>query len=437
MASINQPVQPIRTHEGGIACRTGAYQQLRRSVLACMLWEDSFYEDGQSIAQRIQGLVKQCKPYEVSELAIEARNQFKLRHIPLLLARELARAGNTGSMVSHTLFNVIQRADELAEFLAIYWKDGKQPLSGQVKKGLAKAFTKFDAYQLAKYNRDNAIKLRDVLFLCHAKPKDDAQAAMWKQLVDGTLPVPDTWEVALSGGADKKVTFERLLTEKKLGYLALLRNLRNMLGSGVSLQLMYDALINGAEHSKALPFRFVAAARACPQLEPTLDLAMTRAISGMEGALPGRTALLVDVSASMNDPLSSKSDLKRGDAAGALAALLRAVCEDVHVYKFHDSLESVPPRAGMALVDLVSPMRKGTRLGASLRQLERVGRQYDRVIVITDEQTRDSIPAPIGRGYILNVSTEKNGIGYGQWVKIDGFSEAVVQYIIEAEKDAR
>ena len=437
MASINQPVQPIRTHEGGIACRTGAYQQLRRSVLACMLWEDSFYEDGQSIAQRIQDLVKQCKPYEVSELAIEARNQFKLRHIPLLLARELARVGNTGSMVSHTLFNVIQRADELAEFLAIYWKDGKQPLSGQVKKGLAKAFTKFDAYQLAKYNRGNAIKLRDVLFLCHAKPKDDAQAALWKQLVDGTLPAPDTWEVALSGGADKKATFERLLTEKKLGYLALLRNLRNMFESGVSSQLVCDALINGAEHSKALPFRFVAAARACPQIEHTLDLAMARAIYGMEGALPGRTALLVDVSGSMDNRLSSKSDLKRGDAAGALAALLRVVCQDVHVYKFHDHLEVVPPRTGMALVDLVRPMNKGTYLGTSLRQLERVGRQYDRVIVITDEQTRDSIPAPIGRGYILNVSTEKNGIGYGQWVKIDGFSEAVVQYIIEAEKDAR
>ena len=72
------------------------------------------------------------------------------------------------------------------------------------------------------------MKLRDVLFLCHAKPKDEAQDATWKQLIGGTLPTPDTWEVALSSGADKKATWERLIAEKKLGALALLRNLRKI-----------------------------------------------------------------------------------------------------------------------------------------------------------------------------------------------------------------
>jgi hypothetical protein len=71
----------------------------------------------------------------------------------LLLVREMARHKSHRALVAETLARVIQRADELAEFVAIYWKDGRVPLSGQVKKGLAAAFPKFDEYQLAKYDR--------------------------------------------------------------------------------------------------------------------------------------------------------------------------------------------------------------------------------------------------------------------------------------------
>ena len=108
---------------------------------------------------------------------------------------------------------MIERADELVEFVALYWKEEKQPLSAGFKRGLARAFTKFDAYQLAKYDRESVVKLRDVLFLCHAKPKDEAQAALWKKLAENTLESPDTWEVALSAGKDKRENFERLLRE--------------------------------------------------------------------------------------------------------------------------------------------------------------------------------------------------------------------------------
>src|SRR5439155_1876768 len=131
----------------------------------------------------------------------EARDLMKLRHAPLLLIREMARHKTHRAPVSATLARVIQRADELGEFVAMYWKDGRVPLSGQVKKGLAGAFPKFDEYQISKYDRSGPIKLRDVLFLCHAKPRDDAQAGVWKKLIWGRLITPDTWEVALSSGA--------------------------------------------------------------------------------------------------------------------------------------------------------------------------------------------------------------------------------------------
>src|SRR5262249_46218458 len=178
------------------------------------------------------------KPEDVATLAREARDKMQLRHAPLFLVRELARQKGAGTLVAETLEQVIQRADELSEFVALYWTPRKQPLSAGVKRGLAKAFTKFDAYQLAKYNRGSVVKLRDVLFLSHAKPDNEEQAVLWKRLVENTLEPPDTWEVALSAGKDKRETWERLLGEEKLGGMAVLRNLRLMLASGVAPKLV-------------------------------------------------------------------------------------------------------------------------------------------------------------------------------------------------------
>jgi 60 kDa SS-A/Ro ribonucleoprotein len=150
--NIKKVVQPTFTHEGGRAKVVGSLLDLRRSVLATMLWEDDFYENGQTIADRIKSLIPKVKAEKVAELAIEARTKGKLRHVPLLMVREMARIPTHRHLVADTLNSVVQRPDELTEFLAIYYKEGKQPLSAQVKKGLAAAFTKFDEYQLAKYS---------------------------------------------------------------------------------------------------------------------------------------------------------------------------------------------------------------------------------------------------------------------------------------------
>lgn len=434
MARVNARAIAPKNYEGGASVPLNAHEQLRRTVLSCLLWEDGFYEDGQTVAQRIEALCAKVDPDDVAALAIEARNMHKLRHVPLYMVRTLARRkGLPLGLISATLAEVIQRPDELTEFLAIYWRDGREPLSKQVKKGLAKAFNKFDAYQLAKYNRDNAIKLRDVLFMVHAKPKDEEQAAVWMQLVEGTLPIPDTWEVALSSGEDKKAAFERLLAEKKLGYMALLRNLRSMAESGVDKKMVEDALMAGAKRSKALPFRFIAAARAVPAWEPMIDAAMMQAMEGM-AKIPGRTAILVDVSGSMADRLSSKSDLRRIDAACGLAILARGVCDDVRVFTFSSALVEVPPRHGMSLADAIikSQPNANTYLGRAVSGLNKYA-EYDRLIVITDEQSADSVGCPTGKGYMVNVAHYENGVGYGDWTRISGFSESIINYISAIE----
>lgn len=432
MAKLNvkNPVSDKLTHEGAPAKNINAYEELRRSVCSCLLWEKTFYESGVSIADRIMALIPQCTPEQVSALAIEAREKFKLRHVPLLLCRELARVGK---LEAETLERVIQRADELTEFLAIYWKDKRQPLSAQVKKGLARAFVKFSAYDLAKYNQDGAIKLRDVLFLTHAKPKDKEQEAVWKKLIDGTLESPDTWEVQLSSGKNKKETWVRLLTEKKLGALALLRNLRNMKEVNVPVGLIKESL-SEMKVERVLPYRFIAAARYAPNLEPELEQAMYKAASGLE-KLKGNTVLLIDVSMSMDSGLSDKSDLTRIDAACGLAILCREICESVEVFTFSDSLAQIPSRRGFALRDAIcqSQPHNGTYLGKAIETINKRC-EFDRLIVITDEQSHDQVPNPKHKAYMLNVASYKNGVGYkASWTHIDGFSESCVRFIQEYE----
>lgn len=430
---LNQSVPSLKTHEGGTAKHINPEQVLRRSVMSCMLWESSFYESGEDIATRIASLVAKVDPWVVANIAIEAREEMKLRHVPLLIVREMARLPEHKKLVANILYRVIQRPDELSEFLSLYWKDGKTPISAQVKKGLAKAFTKFNEYSLAKYNRDKAIKLRDVLFLCHAKPLNPEQEATWKRLAEKTMQTPDTWEVALSAGGDKKESWTRLLNEKKLGALALLRNLRNMTEASVDKSLIRSS-IKEMNAERVLPYRFIAAAKHAPDLEPELESAMFKCLEDFP-RMHGSTYLLVDVSGSMDSSISSKSDLQRLDAACGLAMLLREVCPDLMVRTFSEELFLVPPRRGFALRDAIvtSQAHSGTHLGQAVAYTEG---SYDRVIVITDEQSADKVPDPRWKhSYIINVASYKNGVGYGPWKHIDGWSESIINYIQELEKD--
>ena len=426
-----------RTHEGGLAHNITAKQQLERSVMSCLLFEDTFYEDGKSIADRITEHAHNCSASDVADIAIRARTQMKLRHVPLWLACALASHSNVPNrrIISDTVANIVQRPDELTELLAQYWRDGRKAIPNQFKLGLARAFTKFDEYQLAKYNRDTAIKLRDVLFLVHPKAKDDLQQEVWNRLVEGTLKTPNTWETRLSAGEDKKATFEDLLNENKLGYMALLRNLRNMKDAGIRKSFVEEHLIKGAKNSKALPFRFIAAAQACPEWEDIIDEGLVETVKNLP-RLPGRTAIAVDCSGSMGQHVSGKSQMTCFDAAAALAMIVAGTADEFVPFAYGSETRKVAPRQGMALRDALRNANTGywTRLDECVRTIHNDG-HYDRIIVITDEQTAGKVPAPVDQtGYLINVASYQNGVGYGPWVHIDGMSEATVQFILELEK---
>lgn len=458
------------THEGAAAAKESAEKELVRTVSGCLLFEDAFYESGSSIAQRIADLCEKVPMKFVADLAVRAREDLKLRHVPLWLCiHMLGKKGDEKerNLVGETIAKVIHRADELSEILALWWKDGKRKVPRQLKAGIAKAFRKFGEYGLAKWNRDGAVKLRDALFISHAKPKDEAQKELWKRLVDDKLAVPETWEVLCSGGMPKKDAFTKLIKEEKLGYMALLQNLRNCEESGVDRALVEKALVEGAKDSWALPFRFITAARYAPKLEGALSKAVVEAASGLP-KLPGHTLLVLDVSGSMGGALSGRKPRKkhedehatsRLDAAIGLAILMREQAEEVTIYatggndgtRAH-ATDLVPSRHGFALSDAVH--KKEGELGGGgifLKQcMEHIEKEekrskFDRVVVITDEQDCDaphvkaSAAPRLGRhNYIVNVGVYEPALpvtGAG-WVRVSGFSERVVDWMMAEEIDA-
>jgi 60 kDa SS-A/Ro ribonucleoprotein len=430
-------IKKVFTHEGGKAVASlTPLQQLRRSVMACMLWEDNFYEDGESIANRIKMLVPLVDPLECSKLAVSAREDGKLRHAPLLIACEMTRYIEHKRYVSRLLQRIITRPDMMTEFMALYFQEGKRPIAHKIKQGLARCFNKFDEYQFAKYDRATPIKLRDVMFLVHPKPMHEAQAALFKRIANRELVTPDTWEVALSSGADKGETFTRLMADHKLGALAFLRNLRNMRQAGVESQaiLSYALTLN---MKNILPFQIIAAAlNADTDLPMFLEIMLTKCV--MEAKqLPGKTVVLVDVSGSMfGTKISAKSTLDRYDAAAALAIIINDIGETVSLYTFSNDIIGIEGIRGLKLHAALrqSQDNAGTNLRNAIDRIN-AAVAYDRIIVITDEQSHDGIAAPRrgAKGYCINVSTNQNGVGYGAWTHIDGFSAATIEYIREHE----
>lgn len=420
----------IYTHEGATAKKINVKQQLRRTLMACMLWENNFYESGEDVAERIIRLADQCDLEFLKSLAIEARTEQKLRHAPLLILLSMIKRG--GKVTSEAIEEVINRPDEITELVAMYWMNGRKMLTRSMRQGLGKAFLKFDEYQLAKWNRGGDVKLRDVLFMSHAKPPKDKED-LFKRIANDELKTPDTWESKMAAGGDKKEVFTDLLTREKLGYMALLRNLRGMVECGVDEDLIKRSIVNPT--AAPLPFRFIAAAKHAPRFERQLDEAMAKVLESKE-KIGGKTVLLVDVSGSMRCPLSQKSDLSRIDAACALAILLSGLCEDIRIFTFSSGLVEVAPRVGMSLKDTIvrSQPNGTTYLGRSVCRIDQKV-NYDRLVVITDEQSHDAVPDPKGRGYMLNIASYKNGVGYGPWIHIDGFSESCVDYIQEYERE--
>lgn len=363
----------IVNHAGGEAYKTSPELELYSAVVTSSL-TNNFYEKAGDKLKRITRLIKKVDPVFVAKLAVYAREQMHLRSIPLVLVTELSKVHNGDNLIGITTSRVIQRADEITELLAYYQlsnaRSGEKKLnklSKQIQKGLAEAFYKFDEYQFAKYNRQTEVTLKDALFLTHPKANSEVQQELFGKIVNDELETPYTWEVELSNLGQQhfeseklradavRDKWEELICSGKLGYMALLRNLRNILQAGVSpeaIKCVAERLSDAraVRKSKQLPFRYFSAYRELEALKlnyvsylmDALEKAILVSAENISGFdLSTKALLAADVSGSMFSQVGGKSKVRCYDIGLILSMLLAAKSDNVFTGIFGSSWKQV------------------------------------------------------------------------------------------------
>lgn len=416
-------------HAGAKAYRLTPEMELYTAVVTSTL-SDKFYENGGERVERIKALMAKCDPKFVANLAVYAREKMYLRSMPLILAIELAKINKGNDLVSRTVTRVIQRADELTETLAYYelanqrvgQTKGLNKLSKQVQFGVAAAFNKFDEYQLAKYNRDGAIKLKDALFIVHPKAKDAAQQAIFNKIVKDELATPYTWETELSALGQEKYTndvekataftakWEALIDSRKLGYMALMRNLRNILEANVSpkhIEKVCKTLADAEQvaKSKQLPFRFLSAFRELKEIKsgytPPLLAALEDAVAASVVNLKGfgfdtKVTIACDVSGSMQKAISAKSKILNYDIGLMLGMMLQSKCKNAEAGMFGDKWKIINMPTRGILQNVQEFYRREGEVGYStngylvIDDLVKRKKVMDKVMIFTDCQLWNS-----------------------------------------------
>lgn len=418
----------VLNYEGEKAYIMTPEEELYSAVVTTGLSNIS-YEKGDGRLERIKSLIDKNDPEFVAKLAVYARKDMHLRSVPLVLATELAKEISGSDLVSRTVDSVVQRADEITELLAYYQLSNKRTetkklnrLSKQIQKGLAKSFNRFDEYQFAKYNRKAEVTMKDALFLVHPKAKNDDQQTIFNKIAHGILETPYTWEVELSvlgqtkfiNEAERKLAFknkwEELIFSNKLGYMATLRNLRNILEAEVASKVMekvcrYLADEKAVAHSKQLPFRFLAAYRELkaadsPYLSSVLEAleeAVVQSAQNIKGFGFGTSVVIAaDVSGSMQKSVSPKSKILLYDIGLLMSMILQSKCQNVVTGIFGDRWLRVPMPKNGILRNVDAFYKREGEVGYStngylvIEDLIRRKEKVDKVMLFTDTQLWDS-----------------------------------------------
>ena len=371
--------------------------KLISQVTTSFLNEAKFYGDNTAdLIATLQRVIK-TDPAFVSKLAVFARREFNMRSVAHVLTAYLAHEVEGKPYVKDTIRGICLRGDDATELMAFYLNTFGRPIPNSVRKGINAVFTGFDEYTLAKYKGEgNALKMRDLVLLCHPAPKSDEQSEMWKRLLEGKLATPYTWESELSAKGNNKQTWEQLIDSGKMGYMGTIRNLRNIINAKPSnIEKVWQTIENpsAVKRSKQLPFRFLSA------YKQVGGIAGSRGLDALEAAveastanlpkLPGTTVIAVDTSGSMSCSVSAKSDVRCCEIGWMLGMIANRICDNSYFYTFDTSIQQyyVSRRAGILYtVAHNSTPGGGTNMGLPFEKMIHDRIKADRVIVISDNE---------------------------------------------------
>ncbi len=390
MKTINQ--------EGHVAYKLDDKTKLVTMVCTTFFNEFKFYGDNSRDLVKLATKLCYSDPKFVSNLAIYARKEMNLRSVSHVLTAIIAHEVPSKPYIKQTVEHVVVRADDLLEILACYLQMFGKPIPNGLKKALGNGLKKFDEYAISKYNGGSkAVKFSDILSLTHVKPDNETQSELFKRILENNLETAVRWESELSQHGNTKETWEKLINENKVGYMAALRNLRNMLYVNPS---NFDNILNMLANkqqvlkSKQLPFRFLSAYRqvqemASSKVLDTLEQATKHSVANLP-KLKGKTVIAIDVSASMAHwPLSQNSSMHCSDIACLMAVMASYLCEDYIVYTFDTRLKNVtfPSNANIIqTADQIVVYGGGTDIALPFEEMIQKQIQADRVILFSDNE---------------------------------------------------
>lgn len=448
-----------QNEEGAVAWKLPAKDRLIERVLGAFWSEDTFYKSGSKIAAEIVKDIKEVAktdPKFILQLAAYARNEIYLRTTPQVLLVEAANINECKPFVKDYTPKIVKRADELADVIAYQLSTHGKPIPNSLKKGLAAAFANFDEYQLNKYNSDKRdVSLADVLHLIYRKEGYPVSKAMWNYLVNDEIDkdaLPKiaalkellskdkldlelleksgaTWENVISKFGSTKETWSAVMP--KMGYMALLRNLRNFDKAGVDLDPVLARITDdkAIKYSKQLPYRFYSAYKEIDNQKIGRAIAQAFEKSLTNVTLDGSTAVLVDLSGSMTGaPVSAKSKVTNAEVAAVLGAIAVKKAKESVVIGFGQDARIIkvnPDDTMITNVEKIVHTNVGhsTNAGLAFQILVDNNIKVDRIVLISDMQC-------------YNTNNTRYFGGIYAWGADSYVNEQVKQYRQKVNKDA-
>ena len=407
MAKFNTtPTNKTVNKSGLVAYKMRDKEKLVTQILTSFFNEAKFYGDNSAEMQKTIKSVIKTDPQFVANLAVFARREFNMRSVAHVLVAYLAHEVEGKPYTRKVVKAVSLRGDDVTEIMSCYLSMFGKPIPNALRKGVADVLQGFDEYTLAKYKGEGkGVKMRDLLCLCRPTPKTQEQSDMWKRLLNGELETPYTWETELSAKGNNKATWEALIDSGKVGYMALLRNLRNILNANPSnVDKVLDLIENpeAVKRSKQLPFRYLSAYRELENVGGSrvfdaLENAVEASIENMP-KLDGTTVIAVDTSGSMSSYVSAKSKVTCYEIALMLGLVANKICANSIFYTFYTSIKkySFSKRNGILYTTLNSlGCGGGTNMYLPFEKMISDKVVADRVIVLSDSECNCGYSKPV------------------------------------------
>ncbi len=383
-------------------CGKKAYKLSNEMLLASKVMtsfiEDKFYKGSADELSELIDLSKKVPADFLAKLIVYTRATMNMRSVTHLLIAILANRSDGKEFVRKVCSKAILRVDDMTEIMACSINLFGKPIPNSLKKGINDALNRFDEFQLAKYNRQGAVKLKDLLMICHPKAKSEEQNILFKKILDDKLDTPYTWEVELSAKGNTKEVWEELISSKQVGYMALLRNLSNIIQAQPSNLAEVHNFLRSKEavlKSKQLPFRFYSAYKTLlskdllsSKIADTLEIAISASVENI-AKLNGKTLIAIDESGSMSMLASKNSSITCYEIGRVLGSIASSICEDSEIIAFDTELKKLvfPSTNGIISNALQGEaMGGGTNVSLVPSYALDNNKFFDRIIILSDNQ---------------------------------------------------